>query len=339
MELSLDLFRPITRDERQHESVTKWLKAKGHASIVAGTGVGKTFIAIKAIQRMRKRYPELNVLVLVPTSALQSQWIEKLTENDVLRNTTVQVMMGASQRKYECDLLIIDECHRINSEVLSNVFNVVKYKAILGLTATFERLDGRDRILAKYAPVCDEIPIEVAMANGWVSPYKDYVVILNVPDIATYKEYNREFQEHFGYFDYDWNVVNGLVGKDGFEKRKAYTSKICKDPTEWKNVFKMVTYHAMGFWKTLKTRKAFIANHPEKIRVAQKIIKARNDKKIITFCSSVKVAESFKNGYIFTGKDGKRKNKMTLEEFSKETSGILHTCKLAEEGKISYLQF
>ena len=292
----------------------------------------KTYIAIKAIQRMRKRYPELNVLVLVPTSALQSQWIEKLTENDVLRNTTVQVMMGASQRKYECDLLIIDECHRINSEVLSNVFNVVKYKAILGLTATFERLDGRDRILAKYAPVCDEIPIEVAMANGWVSPYKDYVVILDVPDIAIYKEYNREFHEHFSFFDYQWDIVNSLVGKDGFEKRKAYTSKICKDPEEWKNVFKMVTYHAMGFWRTLKARKAFIANHPEKIRVAQKIIKARQNKKIITFCSNVKVAESFKNGYIFTGKDGKRKNKMTLEEFSKETSGILHTCKLAEEG-------
>ena len=332
MELSLDIFKPMTRDERQHESVTKWLKAKGHASVVAGTGVGKTFIAIKAIQRMRKRYPELSVLVLVPTSALYTQWIEKLTENDVLKNTIVQVMMGASQRKYECDLLIIDECHRINSEVLSNVFNVVKYKAILGLTATFERLDGRDRILAKYAPVCDEIPIEVAMANGWVSPYKDYVVILDAPDISIYKEYNREFNEHFGFFDYKWDVVNSLVGKDGFEKRKAYTSKICKDPEEWKNVFKMVTYHAMGFWRTLKARKAFIANHPEKIRVAQKIIKARNDKKIITFCSSVKVAESFKNGYIFTGKDGKRKNKMTLEEFSKETAGILHTCKLAEEG-------
>lgn len=332
MELSLDIFKPMTRDERQHESVTKWLKAKGHASVVAGTGVGKTFIAIKAIQRMRKRYPELSVLVLVPTSALYTQWIEKLTENDVLKNTIVQVMMGASQRKYECDLLIIDECHRINSEVLSNVFNVVKYKAILGLTATFERLDGRDRILAKYAPVCDEIPIEVAMANGWVSPYKDYVVILDVPDISIYKEYNREFNEHFGFFDYKWDVINSLVGKDGFEKRKAYTSKICKDPEEWKNVFKMVTYHAMGFWRTLKARKAFIANHPEKIRVAQKIIKARNDKKIITFCSSVKVAESFKNGYIFTGKDGKRKNKMTLEEFSKETAGILHTCKLAEEG-------
>ena len=332
MEQSLDLFAPVSRDNRQKESVDKWIKTKGHGTIVAGTGVGKTYIAIKAIQRMRKRYPELNVLVLVPTSALKAQWIEKLTENDVLEHTSVQVMMGASQREYKCDLLVIDECHRINSIVLSNVFNVVKYKSILGLTATFERLDGRDRILAQHAPVCDEIPIEVAMANGWVSPYKDYVVILDVPDIALYKEYNREFHEHFGFFSYEWDTVMKLVGKDGFKKRKEYTNKICTNPDEWKDVFKAVTYHSVGLMRTLKNRKAFIANHPEKIRVAQKIIEARKDKKIITFCSSVKVAESFKNGYIFTGKDGKRKNKMTLEEFSKEESGILHTCKLAEEG-------
>ena len=332
MEQLSDLFAPVSRDERQTESVNKWIKTKGHGTIVAGTGVGKTFIAIKAIQRMRKRYPDLNVLVLVPTSALKAQWTETLKEQGVLGNTSVQVMMGASQREYKCDLLIIDECHRINSEVLSNVFNVVKYKAILGLTATFERLDGRDKILAKYAPVCDEIPIEVAMANGWVSPYKDYVVILEVSDIQMYKEYNREFHEHFGFFDYDWNTAMSLVGKDGFKKRKEYTNKICTNPDDWKDIFKAVTYHSVGLMRTLRNRKAFIANHPDKVRVAQKIIEARKDKKIITFCSNVKVAESFGNGYIFTGKNGKRKNKMTLEEFSQEESGILHTCKLAEEG-------
>lgn len=32
--------KPQTRDERQHEAVTKWLKAKGHGTVVAGTGVG-----------------------------------------------------------------------------------------------------------------------------------------------------------------------------------------------------------------------------------------------------------------------------------------------------------
>ena len=39
MELLNDLIPPVTRDERQHESVTKWLKAKGHGTVVAGTGV------------------------------------------------------------------------------------------------------------------------------------------------------------------------------------------------------------------------------------------------------------------------------------------------------------
>jgi superfamily II DNA or RNA helicase len=331
MELLNDLIKPITRDERQHESVTKWLKAKGHGTVVAGTGVGKTYIAIKAIQRLRKRYPDLDVLVLVPTTTLKAQWIETLQEQGI-DNVSVQVMMGASQRKASCGLLILDEFHRCAAETISNIFNVITYKAILGLTATFERLDGRDRILAKYAPVCDEIPIQVAMANGWVSPYKDYVVIIDVPDIQQYKVYNREFIEHFGFFDFQWNVVMGLVGKDGFKRRKEYTNQICKNSSEWKDIFKQVTYHSVGLMRTLKARKAFIANHPEKIRVAQKIINARKDKKIITFCSNVKVAESFGNGYIFTGKNGKKKNRMTLSEFSKEEKGILHTCRLAEEG-------
>lgn len=331
MELLNDLIKPMTRDERQHESVTKWLKAKGHGTVVAGTGVGKTYIAIKAIQRLRKRYPDLDVLVLVPTTTLKAQWVETLAEQGI-DNVSVQVMMGASQRKTMCGLLIIDEAHRINSTVLAKTFENVKYKAILGLTATFERLDGRDRILAKYAPVCDEIPIQVAMANGWVSPYKDYVVIIDVPDIQQYKVYNREFIEHFGFFDFQWNIVMGLVGKDGFKRRKEYTNQICKNPSEWKDIFKQVTYHSVGLMRTLKARKAFIANHPEKIRVAQKIINARKDKKIITFSSNVKMAEAIGTGYVFTGKDSKKKNRMTLAEFSKETSGVLSTVKLAEEG-------
>ncbi len=330
MELLNDLIKPITRDERQHEAVTKWLKAGGKASVVACTGLGKTYIAMKAIQRLRKRYPDLDVLVLVPTTTLKAQWVGTLAEQGI-DNVSVQVMMGASQRKTSCGLLIIDEAHRINSEQLSKTFINIKYKALLGLTATFERLDGRDRILAKYAPVCDEIPIQVAMANGWVSPYKDYVVILEVPDIQQYKTYNKEFVEHFGFFDFQWNVPMGLV-KSGFEGRKKYTSQICKNPDEWHNTFKQVSYHLTGLMRTLKARKAFIANHPEKIRVAQKIINARKDKKIITFCSNVKMAEDIGIGYVFTGKNSKKKNRMTLAEFSKETSGVLNTVKLAEEG-------
>lgn len=37
---------------------------------------------------------------------------------------------------------------------------------ILGLTATIERLDGKETIVKSFAPVCDEITIEDATANG-----------------------------------------------------------------------------------------------------------------------------------------------------------------------------
>lgn len=37
---------------------------------------------------------------------------------------------------------------------------------ILGLTATLERLDGKEIIIKKYAPVCDTITLNEATQNG-----------------------------------------------------------------------------------------------------------------------------------------------------------------------------
>lgn len=84
---------------------------------------------------------------------------------------------------------------------------------ILGLTATFERLDGRHEILAKYAPIVDTITMEDALFNGWVAKYKDYVVVIDVPDIDVYQKYNKEFNEHFEFFQWDFNKVMSMIGK------------------------------------------------------------------------------------------------------------------------------
>ncbi|MBO7451646.1 MAG: hypothetical protein J6U54_14880 [Clostridiales bacterium] len=52
------------------------------------------------------------------------------------------------------------------ADTFSKVFEKVSYNNILGLTATFERLDGKEILISKYAPVCDTIPIELAETNG-----------------------------------------------------------------------------------------------------------------------------------------------------------------------------
>ena len=328
-----DLFTPVTRDERQDEAVNKWLKYKGKASIVAATGVGKTWIAMKCIKKVRSKYPNLSVLVLVPTELLKNQWTEELDKFGLGFNTEIQVMMGASKRDYQCDMLIIDEAHRINSEIIANVFKVVKYKLILGLTATFERLDGRHEILAKYAPVCDTISMEEALLNGWVSKYKDFVVLLDVDDIDVYKSYNKSFTESFEFFSFDFNKAMSMVGKDGLRNKLRYRDELCNgDEYKKKETLKLINYHASNFIRSIQSRKKFVQEHPEKLRVAEEIIKYRKNQKIITFSANTKIAESFSTGFVYTGKEGKKKNRITLEEFSSLPEGCLHTVKLAEEG-------
>lgn len=99
-----------------------------------------------------------------------------------------------------------------------------------------------------------------------------------------------------------------------------------------KDVLKAITVHANGFMRMMQARKKFVQEHPEKLRLAELIIKYRADSKIITFSANTKMAESFSTGYVYTGKESKKKNRMTLEEFSSLPSGQLHTVKLAEEG-------
>lgn len=331
--MSEDLFGPVSRDERQAESVNKWLKSNGKGTVVAGTGVGKTVIAIKCIQRVRTKYPNLSVLVIVPTDLLKDQWESELSKWNVSNNTRVKVMKGASKQEDECDMLIIDEAHRINAETISNVFNVIKYKIILGLTATFERLDGRHEILSRFAPVVDTITLEEAQLNGWVSKYKDYVVLIDVDDLDVYQKLDAKFNEHFEFFDRDFDLIMKMVGPKGFVNKLKYRDELCKHTNKNpKEVLKDINYHANGFIQALQSRKKFVLEHPKKLEIAEEIIAARPNSKIITFSANTKVAESFSSGYIYTGKEGKKKNRMTLEEFSSLPAGQLNTVKLAEEG-------
>lgn len=46
------------------------------------------------------------------------------------------------------------------------IYEKVSYKLILCLTATLERLDGKEEIIKKYAPVCDKITMDEAEQNG-----------------------------------------------------------------------------------------------------------------------------------------------------------------------------
>lgn len=123
-----------------------------------------------------------------------------------------------------------------------------------------------------------------------------------------------------------------MVGPDGWKHRNNYARELCTDSNMFHDVLKTVTLHSVGLLRAIQARKKYIYNHPEKLRIAEEIIAHRPDNKIITFSASVAAAERFKEGFVYTGRDSKKANRITLNEFNKMSSGILHSVKLAEEG-------
>lgn len=329
------ITKKVSRDERQEEARVKWFKNKCKGTFEFATGFGKTWTAIKCIKSIIERYQDFRVLVVVPTDNLKNQWIQQLDNNQLTFNTDVQIVNTVIKREWKADILIVDEAHRYASETFHEIFNKVKYRYILGLTATFERLDGKHEILQKYCPIIDRVTTEEALVNGWLSEFKEYQVLIDVDDIDKYKEYNREFTEHFEFFNFDFGLAMSMVGKDGYKNRAKLRDDMCigvSSEEERKSMFKTITYHATGFARVMKARKEFIQNHPKKIEIARKIIGARPNAKIITFSSNVKMAEAIGVGIVYTGKESKKKGRINLDDFGLWDSGVINSCKKLDEG-------
>lgn len=331
----MDLFGKVSRDERQEQCRVTWIKNKCKGVLVCPTGFGKTFTALKCIKTVITKRPGSRVLIIVPTDVLQRQWEQELVKWDLVFNCEVSIINTTIKHSWTCDMLVLDEIHKYAASSFKQVFEKVKYKMVLGLTATYERLDGKEELIKKYCPVIDKISLQEALFNNWVSKYKEYLVLIDVDDIEVYKNLNKEFTSHFEFFNFDFDLAMKMIGKDGYKYRLAYRDRLIPSDAsiETKSeMFKAITIHAMGFMRTMQQRKAFINNHPKKIEIARQIIQARPNSKIITFSNNIKMAESIGGGEVFSGKTSKKKGRTTMENFNLKPIGVLHTVKKVIEG-------
>lgn len=184
-------------------------------------------------------------------------------------------------------------------------------------------MDGRHELLAKFCPICDVISVKEAIENKWLSPYKEYKVLIEVPDIADYKFHNQQFYESFAVFNFEFDTamkcLTNIVYRRAFAKRMGFSaSEIDAVTFTWN--------------RALKARKAFVMDHPKKVELAQKILAARPNSKAITFSATIKQAEKIGNGYVVHSGKTKKKNRITMTEFAGLKTGAIHTAKSLDEG-------
>ncbi len=304
----------MNRDERQRLSVRRWIDAGGRATVVGCTGYGKTRCAILIIASFVKRNPKFKVLIGVPTEVLKEQWNRELAKNQLFSICKVEIFNTIVKNKYEVDLLVLDEVHGCSSHGNLHIFDCVNYKYILGLTATWERLDHAEKQIEKFCPVCDTITLEDALKNNWVSSYRKYKVLIDV-DMTQYTEYNAKFQRLFSFFNHDFKLIMGLIKSPS--RAKAWAKSNGKSEG-------VVRGCCTQFMKYLRARKSFVMSHPKKFEVARKILAARSNCKCILFTASVRDAELFKDlGLVCHSQRKKKDNKAVIDEFNKLSIGLI----------------
>lgn len=312
----------MDRTTRQKLAIKRWSQNNGCGTLILPTGFGKTRIALTISQLLVKRNPDFKILVVVPTDNLKNQWLKQLIEWKLLKNVTVEIINTAIKKVQHFDLLICDEAHRYASDSFSRLFDVIYYKMILCLTGTLERLDGKEELIKTHAPVCDAVTRDEAIENEWLADFKNYLVMIEV-DLKEYKQWDQVFNQCFSILNFDFNLGMKLMKDTIFRRKYAKQTKMD---------YNILTGVVMKWMKAMRKRKEFVLSHPKKIEITKKILNARKDKKSITFCNTIKDAESIKMGYVLHSKQKKKENEAILEKFAKDSCGVINSSKALNTG-------
>jgi superfamily II DNA or RNA helicase len=180
----------MEREQIQNEAL-KATEGKQKCTIVLGTGVGKTLVGLK---HMEKHYSPLqSILIVAPKLSIISSWryeAEKFGLSKVLENATFSTYLSLNKHNpNEFDAVYFDEVHSLLDSHRSFLDNYVG--RVLGLTGTppKHKNSEKGRIVSEYCPVVFTFKADDAIESGIIN---DYQIIVHEVSLSTEKNYKVE---------------------------------------------------------------------------------------------------------------------------------------------------
>jgi superfamily II DNA or RNA helicase len=253
----------------QIEALSFWEKSNRRGILEVATGGGKTFFALKCIEKYQNSKHQPCVVIAVPTQGLLEQWTEEIVghfnvrfneihfpgKKKVIKKDRINIGIFNSLAKSTYDknekyFLIVDECHKIPSKAFAPVLLLPK-DASLGLSATPGRQYDtlmQDLVIPALGPVIYKYSIVEGFKDGILSGFE----LRNIVFKTSPENENR---------------LNALTRQIAINLRKDENSDIAK---------------------RLLIKRARIANAlPERIPVAVKSLLNANYKKAIIFHENI----------------------------------------------------
>jgi superfamily II DNA or RNA helicase len=319
--------------EIQDKAYSLWKKYGKKGTLEIATGVGKTFIALKAISESS---PGSKVLFLAERERREHTLNEEIVKYDSVHKTnlltdyTITFMCYQSAYKLkntEWDLVIGDEIHECGMEY-TKFFHNNKYKALMCLTATatnnskyeVNNLEyNKKQFIHKFiAPILFTYTLSEGLKDGVVRKSKIYVIKHKLDSVEKNIEVSSKFKttekEYYTYWKKKLEEIEDARIKREIELND-YSGYTNKEKYERQRIFKI--------------RANFLYNLPSKKKTVNNLIKNLKGKTLI-FANSIKLLQSI-TPYTITGKE---KNVSDITNaFNNGETDVMASFKVLQQGE------
>lgn len=320
-ELSCD----VELRDYQSESLNRWLSDRS-GIVVLPTGSGKTFLGMKVIEEVNAP-----TFIIVPTLDLVDQWMQELQSFDIelgeytgreksLEPITVSTYDSAYLHADEIGnrfkLLICDEVHHLAAESYRHIAEFFPSPFRLGLTATYEREDGKHEDLQE---LMGGKVFEMRSEDLAGEHLADYTVERVRVDLRESEK--KEYDEKLEIFqDYLRSTNIKMRGPQDFKK---VVMRSGNDPKAWKAV------------RARNEARQIAYNSRAKLDELENILKERKDDRIIIFTRHNEMAYEVSKRFLIpciTHKTEKAERKEILRRFKDGTYSAIVSSQVLDEG-------
>lgn len=333
----------MTREELNSQAI-ELLKTNNNIAIQAATGVGKSKVAIDLCYEVAaQQIASLRVLLVVAEIAHINNWnAEFIKWNWPFGQATI--ICYASLRKYrnsEWDVIIFDEAHHLNSELRLDVFDTLRSRWKIFLSATL-----KDTLLYRLEESCGPIAtIKMGLQDAFDADILPEPKIILIPLELDDKNYNEliieewgkkdkrltaecKFEERWKYLRDKKKVPNGTLLIRCTEKQKY--NYYCEQFEYYKKRYMCSRNQAIkNKWLQCGSKRKMYLGLLKTATVIDLLAKLR-DKRFICFCTNIEQAEYL--GGAFAVHSKKKERQTIIDAFNSKTINKLFAVGMLQEG-------
>lgn len=311
----------------QEAAIAAWERAGRRGVIVKPTGTGKTEIALAIIARR-----QLPALIVTPLRDLMYQWQRRIRQGlgvdagvlgdgrrevwplTVTTYDSAWIHMKEIGNRYR--LIVYDEAHHLPGHTLHESALDCMAPMRLGLTATPERADGRDRLLAEFIGPC---VYEEGLPDARGRTLAHYSIVrvpiyLNEAEQAEFDRLSRRIRAY---------VARRRREEKTFDWKEDL-AKLSRTDPEAKQI--LLCY---------RRKLALTHRSAEKLRVVEDILRLHPSDQCVIFTASNRMALDVSTRFLIpalTAHSDKRERNVVLDAFARGTIRGIVACEVLNEG-------